>query len=217
MKTLGLNQILKFRSNFFQFNVQIWILIFIWNLLIFGQSVKYQSCSKCSNLFPKQFSYFLKLLCIFLQNLFDFCVHWKMNSELWKFFLFLTELTQSNPPVAPLLHAAASWDYALWRPTCHPPLIFAPAQSSADFPQSHRSRTATASHVRSLPGFLGHDAPSKPLLSSATGRRPHHPINLLARTFWCHVIPNFVSKIMYSSYVCLGLIVPHIRTKSVHR
>jgi hypothetical protein len=31
------------------------------------------------------------------------------------------------------------------------------------------------------------------------------------------VIPDFASKTKYSSYICPGSIVPHIRTKSVHR
>jgi hypothetical protein len=31
------------------------------------------------------------------------------------------------------------------------------------------------------------------------------------------VIPDFYAKTKYSSYVCLGLIVPHILTHSVHR
>jgi hypothetical protein len=40
---------------------------------------------------------------------------------------------------------------------------------------------------------------------------------VLPRARRSHVIPYFYAKTKYSSYVCPGSIIPHIRIESVHR
>jgi hypothetical protein len=43
------------------------------------------------------------------------------------------------------------------------------------------------------------------------------PQQTITSWWMCIVILGFYAKTMYSSYVCPGSIVPHIRTKSIHR
>jgi hypothetical protein len=88
--------------------------------LTFGQNVKYQSYSKCSNLPPQKISYFPEAPKYFsyFHSTSVFIGNWIQKIKKHFFSCGPVPLTRPNPLVVPSLHAAATWTYALLRPTC---------------------------------------------------------------------------------------------------